>query len=75
MNELEDQLIIEQPWDGENIQICAYDTTTFLHKIHDNAALSSFLNQGIHMLNPVFFLDVMISLKNRFSEKGTYHLE
>ena len=49
--------------------------TTFLHKLHDNAALASLLNQGIHMLNPIFFLDVMISLKNRFSEKGTYHLE
>jgi len=48
---------------------------TFWYKIHDNAALKSLFTQGIHMLNPVFFLDVMKSLKNRFSERGTYHLE
>ena len=48
---------------------------TFLHKIKDNAALKSLFVQGLHMLNPVFFMDVMASLKNRFSEKGTYHLE
>lgn len=49
--------------------------TTFLHKIRDNAALASLLIQGVHMLNPIFFFDVMKSLKNRFSEHGTYHLE
>jgi hypothetical protein len=48
---------------------------TFLHKIKDNAALKGLFVQGLHMLNPVFFMDVMASLKNRFSEKGTYHLE
>jgi hypothetical protein len=48
---------------------------TFLHKIKDNAALKSLFVQGLHMLNPVFFIDVIKSLKNRFSEKGTYHLE
>ncbi len=48
---------------------------TFMHKIKDNAALKSLLVQGCHMLNPIFFLDVMNSLKNRFSERGTYHLE
>ena len=48
---------------------------TFVHKIKDNAALKSLFIQGLHMLNPAFFLDVMTSLKNRFSEKGTYHLE
>ena len=48
---------------------------TFLHKIKDNAALKSLFVQGLHMLNPVFFMDVMGSLKNRFGEKGTYHLE
>ncbi len=47
----------------------------FLHKIKDNAALKSLFVQGLHMLNPVFFMDVMASLKNRFSEKGIYHLE
>jgi hypothetical protein len=48
---------------------------TFLNKIKDNAALKSLFVQGLHMLNPVFFMDVMVSLKNRFSEKGIYHLE
>jgi hypothetical protein len=48
---------------------------TFLHKICDNAALKSLFVQGLHMLNPVFFADVAKSLKNRFSEKGIYHLE
>jgi hypothetical protein len=48
---------------------------TFIHKIKDKAALKSLFVQGLHMLNPVFFMDVMTSLKNRFSEKGTYHLE
>ena len=48
---------------------------TFLHKIRDNAALKSLFVQGVHMLNPVFFIDVVNSLRNRFSEKGTYHLE
>ena len=48
---------------------------TFYDKIHDKAAFQSLIVQGIHMLNPVFFFDVMRSLKNRFSERGTYHLE
>ena len=48
---------------------------TFFDKVHDKAAQKSLLVQGVHMLNPVFFVDVMRSLKNRFSEKGTYHLE
>jgi hypothetical protein len=48
---------------------------TFLHKIKDNAALKSLFVQGLHMLNPVFFIDVVASLKNRFGKKGTYHLE
>jgi hypothetical protein len=48
---------------------------TFFHKIKDNEALKSLYVQGLHMLNPIFFIDVMTSLKNRFSEKGTYHLE
>jgi len=48
---------------------------TFLLKIGDNAALRSLFIQGVHMMNPIFFLDVVNSLKNRFSDKGTYHLE
>ena len=48
---------------------------TFYDKLHDWAAFKSLMAQGLHMLNPVFFVDVMISLKNRFSERGTYHLE
>jgi hypothetical protein len=48
---------------------------TFCHKIKDSEALKSLFVQGLHMLNPVFFLDVMTSLRNRLSEKGTYHLE
>ena len=48
---------------------------TFFDKVHDNATLKSLFVQGLHMLNPVFFIDVITSLENRFSEKGTYHLE
>ena len=48
---------------------------TFFQKIRDGAALKSLFTQGLHMLNPVFFLDVVVSLKNRFSERGMYHLE
>lgn len=49
--------------------------TTFWHKISDNVALKSLFLQGLHMLNPIFFADVLKSLKSRFSERGTYHLE
>ncbi len=48
---------------------------TFFDKIWDRAAFNSLITQGLHMLNPVFFLDVMKSLYNRFSEQGTYHME
>lgn len=48
---------------------------TFIDKLYDPAAFRSLISQGLHMLNPVFFLDVMNSLKNRFSERGTYHME
>lgn len=48
---------------------------TFCHKLRDSNASKSLLFQVLHMLNPVFFADVIKSLKNRFSEKGTYHLE
>ena len=48
---------------------------TFFHKSHDQSALKSLFVQGIHMLNPLFFADVVKSLRNRFNDKGTYHLE
>ena len=48
---------------------------TFIDKIWDRAAFNSLITQGLHMLNPIFFLDVMKSLYNRFSEHGTYHME
>ena len=48
---------------------------TFLNKMNDNSALASMFTQIIHMLNPVFFVDVIKSLINRFNERGTYHLE
>ena len=48
---------------------------TFIDKIYDSAAFKSLISQGLHMLNPIFFVDVMKSLANRFSERGTYHLE
>ncbi|PHR23977.1 MAG: hypothetical protein COA36_16315 [Desulfotalea sp.] len=48
---------------------------TFIDKIFDPAAFRSLISQGVHMLNPIFFIDVMQSLKRRFSERGTYHLE
>ena len=48
---------------------------TFLDKIYDPAAFKSLISQGLHMLNPIFFVDVMQSLYNRFSERGTYHME
>jgi hypothetical protein len=48
---------------------------TFLYKLCDPAFLKSLIVQSLHMLNPAFFFDVMLSLKKRFSERGTYHLE
>ena len=48
---------------------------TFYDKLYDTSTLKSFFIQLIHMLNPMFFIDVLRSLKNRFSEKGTYHAE
>ena len=48
---------------------------TFIDKTYDPAAFKSLITQGLHMLNPIFFIDVMNSLKNRFSERGTYHME
>ena len=48
---------------------------TFFHKNRDREALTSLCTQALHMLNPIFFINVAKSLKNRLSEKGTYHLE
>ena len=48
---------------------------TFMDKIYDPSAFKSLIVQGLHMLNPIFFFDVMRSLVNRFSERGTYHME
>lgn len=48
---------------------------TFFDKLYDPAAFKSLITQGFHMLNPIFFIDVMKSLANRFSERGTYHME
>jgi hypothetical protein len=49
--------------------------TSVLKKIRDQVFLKSLVVQALHMLNPAFFADVMISLKRRFSEKGVYHME
>jgi hypothetical protein len=49
--------------------------TTFLHKLRDGAFAKSLVVQSIHMLNPVFLLDVLKSLKRRLSERGVYHME
>lgn len=44
-------------------------------KVKDTVFLKSLLVQGMHMMNPLFFLDVVVSLKRRFSERGVYHME
>lgn len=48
---------------------------TFLNKSLDPYAFKSLITQLFKMLNPIFFIDVMKSLKNRLSQEGTYHLE
>jgi hypothetical protein len=48
---------------------------SFLTKLLDLNCLSSVVTQFMHMLNPIFFWDVIKSLKKRFSEKGAYHME
>lgn len=48
---------------------------SFLNKSLDWYSFKSLLWQDIKMLNPKFFLDVVRSIKNRLSEKVTYHLE
>lgn len=48
---------------------------TFIQKTKDFYSLKSLFVQGIKMLNPKFFIDVIGSIKKRMSEKGVYHLE
>jgi len=48
---------------------------SFLQKTNDWYSFKSLLWQGSKMLNPKFFVEVMGSIKHRFSEKGAYHLE
>ncbi|HUU41842.1 MAG TPA: hypothetical protein VMW42_12975 [Desulfatiglandales bacterium] len=48
---------------------------TCIAKLGDTAFTNSLFVQGLHMLNPVFFWDVMLTLKKRFSERGAYHME
>jgi len=48
---------------------------TCVVKLSDSTFAKSLFIQGVHMLNPIFFCDVMKTLKNRFSERGAYHME
>ena len=48
---------------------------SFIEKLRDLSCLSSVGTQFLHMLNPIFFCDVMQSLRKRFSEHGVYHME
>jgi len=48
---------------------------SILNKLRDSSCLSSIGIQFIHMLNPVFFWDVVKALRKRFSERGVYHME
>ena len=50
-------------------------SVSLLTKLRDPSCLSSMGIQFLHMLNPVFFWDVVKSLRKRFSEHGTYHME
>jgi len=56
-----------------------FSPTTFwsasLMKMGDLSFNRSLFIQALHMLNPIFFWDVMLSLKKRFSERGAYHME
>lgn len=49
--------------------------TAFLCKCNEWHSIRSLLVQGLKMLNPKFFMDVMRSIRRRMSEKGIYHLE
>ncbi|HYC72422.1 MAG TPA: hypothetical protein VEB66_14525 [Opitutaceae bacterium] len=49
--------------------------TAFALKAREWHCFKSLLRQGVKMLNPRFFMDVMRSIRRRLSEKGIYHLE
>lgn len=48
---------------------------TFLNKATELYCFKSLMVQMFKMLNPIFFVDVIKSLRKRFSKKGVYHLE
>lgn len=48
---------------------------TFIRKTTDLYSFKSLLYQAFKMFNPVFFIDVVKSIRKRASEKGVYHLE
>jgi hypothetical protein len=49
--------------------------TAFAAKAMEWHCFKSLTRQGIKMLNPKFFMEVMGSIRLRMSERGTYHLE
>ena len=49
--------------------------TAFAIKATEWHCFKSLIWQGVKMLNPKFFLEVLGSIKLRMSEKGAYHLE
>lgn len=49
--------------------------TAFALKATEWHSFKSLLWQGLKMLDPRFFMDVMRSIRRRMSEKGIYHLE
>lgn len=49
--------------------------TAFAFKALEWHCFKSLMWQGLKMLNPKFFIEVMRSIRLRMSEKGAYHLE
>jgi hypothetical protein len=49
--------------------------TAFAIKAREWHCFKSLLWQGLKMLNPKFFVEVMQSIRLRLSERGAYHLE
>lgn len=49
--------------------------TAFAFKAREWYCFKSLMWQGVKMLNPKFFIEVMGSIRLRMSEKGAYHLE
>lgn len=49
--------------------------TAFAAKAMEWHCFKSLTRQGVKMLNPKFFMEVMGSIRLRMSERGTYHLE